>query len=164
MKQLIILLLTGLLVTACNMTEGSDGNKKCENRIYSHRMYLNSPPWTDLEKVPRTCSIPQTLHELAQVEFALRLEFEKCEANTYGLWLQARSDVAFVETEPQFYELSDASVGITLFWFLYEDTEVDVWLEMTDGSLSRIYTFLIEVEGEPCTTEHEICRPVKEEE
>ena len=117
-------------------------------------MYLNSPPWTDLEKVPQACTIPQTLHELAQVEFALRLDFEKCEANTYGLWLQPVSNTAFQEVEPQFYELSDASVGITLFWFLSEDTEVDAWLEMEDGSFSEIYTFIIEVDSdEPCQTE-----------
>ncbi len=162
---LISILMIAFLV-GCNVNEGSSGSKKKkENRIYSHRLYLNSPPWTDLEKVPQACTIPQTLEELAKVEFALRLEFEKFDADTYGIWIQPVSNTAFQEVEPQFYELSPASVGITLFWFLQEDTEVDAWLEMEDGSLSRIYTFLIEVDSdEPCMVEEEICRPVKEEE
>lgn len=168
MKNLAIILMVISLFVSCNATEGGKGAKKKENRIYSHRMYLNSPPWTDLEKVPQACTYPKTMEELAKVEFALRLEFEKFDADTYGIWIQPISNVAFEEVEPQFYELSPAAVGITLFWFLYEDTEVDAWLEMEDGSLSRIYTFLIEVDSDtPCIAreeEKEICRPVKEEE
>jgi hypothetical protein len=119
---------------------GSDDNDK-ENRIYEHSIYLNSPPWNYLEKVPAGC------------EFALRLEFEKFEADTYGLWFQPESELVFVDTPPAFYELTPASVGKTLFWFLYEDTWVDVWLEMEDGSTSVVYSIFIEVEdrGDTCT-------------
>jgi hypothetical protein len=132
MRKLFAILSLVVLI-GCGGGGGGGSDDYKENNIYKHRMYLNSPPWTDLVKVPAGC------------EFALRFEFEKFNADTYGLWFQAESDVVFIQTPKTFYELSPASVGKTLFWFLYEDTYVDVWLEMEDGSLSVVYSFLIEV-------------------
>ncbi len=141
MRKFIGLILI-LLLMGC-ASGGGDGGSKCKNNsIHSHMIYLNAPPWTELDKVP-----PET-------EFAIRLDFIKCDADTYGLWFQATSAEGTYDEEDQpaeFYELSPASVGITLYWFLCgvnpcEDTWVDVWLEMEDGSTSAMYSFLIEVE------------------
>ena len=150
------------LGNGCYTSGGGGSDKKKENRIYSHKIYRNLAPWDELTQVPVACDVnPNDWTAVSQVEFKLRFEFEKFDADTYGFWLQPFSVNSFKEVEPQFYELSPASVGITLY--LSENVEVDVWLEMEDGSLSDVYTFSIEVDGQ-CMVEKEICRPVSEEE